>query len=391
MDWKKWLSLAGGAIIVLIFLAYLIFTSSFFLKRVALPIAGNFLKMEIKADSIDLDGLSKISIQNLKLTPNNEETILEAAEIQISLSSFSSPISIEEVFLDKASINIVQTPDGGNLAAVLALFAAEEEEKAPLELSLVLKNLIIQNSSVKWRMIGEDDSLMGAELKNINLTGKEIGNELNGKVYHSKFASCQHGFLTIQSSPADMGFYIVPDEAVKDLNVDESFLIGNYSSSKAKRDEINEKLLGYRSDDLIVTTKLEIATNNIGTGAMVIFIGLYIGLVFLISCAAILALKELSQCIDNKEKYQILRKIGVDEKMINKSLFIQIAIYFAFPLILALIHSIFGIQVCKLMLESSGQLNVFGAIKITILFLIIIYGGYFYITYLSAKNIIKER
>lgn len=215
--------------------------------------------------------------------------------------------------------------------------------------------------------------------------------ELNGKVYHSKFASCQHGFLTIQSSPADMGFYIVPDEAVKDLNVDESFLIGNYSSSKAKRDEINEKLLGYRSDDLIVTTKLEIATNNIGTGAMVIFIGLYIGLVFLISCAAILALKELSQCIDNKEKYQILRKIGVDEKMINKSLFIQIAIYFAFPLILALIHSIFGIQVCKLMLESSGQLNVFGAIKITILFLIIIYGGYFYITYLSAKNIIKER
>ena len=182
MNWKKWLSLAGGAIIVLIFLAYLIFTSSFFLKRVALPIAGNFLKMEIKADSIDLDGLSKISIQNLKLTPNNEETILEAAEIQISLSSFSSPISIEEVFLDKASINIVQTPDGGNLAAVLALFSAEEEEKAPLELSLVLKNLIIQNSSVKWRMIGEDDSLMGAELKNINLTGKEIGNELNGKV-----------------------------------------------------------------------------------------------------------------------------------------------------------------------------------------------------------------
>ena len=157
MNWKKWLSLAGGAIIVLIFLAYLIFTSSFFLKRVALPIAGNFLKMEIKADSIDLDGLSKISIQNLKLTPNNEETILEAAEIQISLSSFSSPISIEEVFLDKASINIVQTPDGGNLAAVLALFSAEEEEKAPLELSLVLKNLIIQNSSVKWRMIGEDD------------------------------------------------------------------------------------------------------------------------------------------------------------------------------------------------------------------------------------------
>ena len=49
-------------------------------------------------------------------------------------------------------------------------------------------------------------------------------------------------------------------------------------------------------------------------GAMVIFIGLYIGIVFLISCAAILALKELSQSIDNKGKYQILRNVGVDEK-----------------------------------------------------------------------------
>lgn len=76
-------------------------------------------------------------------------------------------------------------------------------------------------------------------------------------------------------------------------------------------------------------------------GAMVIFIGLYIGIVFLISCAAILALKELSQSIDNKGKYQILRNVGVDEKMINRSLFKQIAVYFAFPLILALIHSIF--------------------------------------------------
>ena len=48
---------------------------------------------------------------------------------------------------------------------------------------------------------------------------------------------------------------------------------------------------------------------------------------------AILALKELTESTDNKERYTMLRKLGADEKMINKSLFRQIAIFFMFPLL----------------------------------------------------------
>lgn len=146
----------------------------------------------------------------------------------------------------------------------------------------------------------------------------------------------------------------------------------------------------YSSDVLLINTRIQIYTSSIGMGAMVIFIGLYIGIVFLISCAAILALKELSQSIDNKEKYQTLRKIGVDERMINRSLFKQIAIYFAFPLILAIIHSIFGIQVCNMMLQTFNQTDALEAIITTGIFLVIIYGGYFIITYLCSKSIIKD-
>lgn len=40
----------------------------------------------------------------------------------------------------------------------------------------------------------------------------------------------------------------------------------------------------------------------------------------------------------------MIRKIGVDEKMINMALFKQIGIFFAFPLLLAIIHSVFGIK-----------------------------------------------
>lgn len=215
--------------------------------------------------------------------------------------------------------------------------------------------------------------------------------ELNGKTYQSKFKECQDGFVSMQSSHMSMGVYIVPDEAVNGFKISDSFLIGNYDANdKETRSTIEEKMQSYRSDTLIINTKIEIYEGSVGMGAMVIFVGLYIGIVFLISCGAILSLKELSQSIDNKGKYQILRKIGVDEKMINRSLFKQIAIYFAFPLILALIHSIFGIQVCNLMLQSFNRDNVLDSIITTAIFLVIIYGGYFLITYQCSKRIIKE-
>lgn len=63
---------------------------------------------------------------------------------------------------------------------------------------------------------------------------------------------------------------------------------------------------------------MTIKENSIGLGAMVTFIGLYLGIIFLISCAAILALKELSESSDNVEKFNMLRKIGVDEKWLIK-------------------------------------------------------------------------
>lgn len=124
---------------------------------------------------------------------------------------------------------------------------------------------------------------------------------------------------------------------------------------------------------------------------MITFIGLYLGIVFLIASAAILALKELSESTDNKERFNMLRKIGTDESMLNRALFRQIGIFFLFPLILALIHSIFGIKFCAYFLETFGNEELVKSIIITAGIIVFIYGGYFLITYLCSKNIIKER
>ena len=138
-------------------------------------------------------------------------------------------------------------------------------------------------------------------------------------------------------------------------------------------------------------TKIYVHEASIGLGAMVTFIGLYIGIIFLISCAAILALKELSESSDNAEKFQMLRKLGVDEKMLNKALFRQIGVFFMFPLLIAIIHSVFGIKFCNFLLTSVGADNLMSSIIMTAVFIVAIYGGYFVVTYLCSKNVIKEK
>lgn len=183
-NWKKWLPITGGALIILVFLAYFIITSSFFLTKVALPIAGNILKIEIKADSVKLSGLSKVDVKGLKVTPQGEETILEAGEVMAELNkldlSFAS-FSIKEVYLDKGLVNIVQTPDGGNLAALLELFGGEKDTNKP-PMALQVDKVAVKDSIVKWKMIGADNSVMGADMEKVNVSGEGIGTELSGKL-----------------------------------------------------------------------------------------------------------------------------------------------------------------------------------------------------------------
>jgi len=171
-------------------------------------------------------------------------------------------------------------------------------------------------------------------------------------------------------------------------------MVANYKNEDKKATEeliLNLEQHPYNAQTLLNTnTKISIYEASVGLSAIITFIGIYLGMIFLISSAAMLALKELSESSDNKEKYQILRRIGVDEKVLHKALFMQIAIFFLFPIFIAIIHSIFGLQFANTMLVTFGNQKLLASIIMTACFLIFIYGGYFLITYLCSKNIIKE-
>lgn len=234
------------------------------------------------------------------------------------------------------------------------------------------------------------------EFRNEGLKVDTILN-INEKELKPKYDSCVEGFIAMNSTYSNMGVFVVPDNAVNDSMKKYEYLTANYNVTDINEKNLSEKELSEickeNSNNTVIDfdSKMAIKENSIGLGAMVTFIGLYLGIIFLISCAAILALKELSESSDNVEKFNMLRKIGVDEKMINKALFRQIGIFFMFPLLVAIIHSVFGIKFCNFLLSSFGAANLVSSIIGVAIFIVAIYGGYFLVTYICSKNIIKEK
>ena len=237
------------------------------------------------------------------------------------------------------------------------------------------------------------------EIRNIALKNGEQIN-LFGHTLKPKYDSCRDGFLEMSSNHINTGIILVSDNVIDENYLIKNHLIGNYIATDKKEiikieDNINKLERNPKANDYLLpsgSTKLSIKEATTGLSAMVTFIGLYLGVIFLISSAAILGLKELSESSDNKQRFRMLRKIGTDEKMINKALFRQIAIFFMLPLILALIHSVFGIMFAMKILEVLfGDEQLSPSIIMTAIFIVVIYGGYFLITYYCSKNIIKER
>ena len=117
---------------------------------------------------------------------------------------------------------------------------------------------------------------------------------------------------------------------------------------------------------------------------------MYLGIVFAIASGTVLAIEQLSEAADNKERYRIINQLGASKPMVNRSLFIQIGIAFMFPLAVALIHSLVGLNEINHIISLTANIDIGDNILITALFIIVAYGGYYFATYLASNRIINE-
>jgi putative ABC transport system permease protein len=249
--------------------------------------------------------------------------------------------------------------------------------------------------------LNDDEYIIVADYKNMVMIRnqalkKGIILSVNGKEYKPRYNECKDGFVRIGVQNMNDGILVVPDNAVKPQQVRNMGLSADYrADTKEERYSIETQLdnlmknISFKKSFISWNSRIDLAESSVGLGALVTFIALYLGIIFLISSAAILALRELSDSADNKERYGMLRKLGVDERMIDMALFKQIGIFFAFPLILALIHSVFGIKFINIILATMGMSSMAASIGLTLAFVAVIYGGYFLITYLCSRSIIR--
>ncbi|GAA0730293.1 ABC transporter permease [Clostridium malenominatum] len=257
------------------------------------------------------------------------------------------------------------------------------------EISLNKDEVLLMSN---YNMLAKQVSEKLKSSKKVNIKGKDYLVK-NDKIIEENLATylLLSNFLTI----------VINDEFLCDYNeISRSTLNIMYSDKNREENnkkyrEINENFLNgkYKSLNvpiIISSSKDDIySTSKRGTTS-VLFIGIYLGLVFLISSMAVLALQQLSEASDSIERYRTLKRIGVNKKIIDKTIFIQTLIYFSLPMTLALIHSIIGVTVVNKEISKFNQIDIRFSALITALLFIVIYAVYFYITYTGYKNIVKN-
>uniref|UniRef100_UPI00325FF6F1 FtsX-like permease family protein n=1 Tax=Clostridium sp. NkU-1 TaxID=1095009 RepID=UPI00325FF6F1 len=216
--------------------------------------------------------------------------------------------------------------------------------------------------------LGDNTLMPKGEVQNIKLSNSDSGiifvvNDTFSEIFH-------------KSSDHVLNITCKTEEGSKELQEK----LKQYSNSE----DYQEKGFWYYS------SREEIYASSIAAKAIISFLAIYLGIVFMVACAAILAIQQLAQAADNKERYALLRKLGAEKKMLDRALFVQILSYFLLPLMLGIAHSIVGLTAVNDLMKAFKRVTMMDSILIPALFILVIYGIYFGLTYIGCKHILRR-
>lgn len=324
----------------------------------------------------------------VKVLKENDINIDNCSDSYIDYKIYESKIPIESIIKNEKDLSRQYTMNSGHVGNIDIIKLSDYNKL--LELQNKEKVSLKDN---EYLIFTKEESMLNTYKQ--FLEGKNTI-KIDGKEYHSKYKDAMKININNRQSTSDIGKIVVPDYAVKNLKITDSNIVMELNDNQKELKIVDEKLQKLDKETngevyLALLTKEELVTSSLGTSTVLAYLGIYLGIVFLITSGAILALQQLSEATDNIERYGLLRKIGVDKSMINKALFSQIGIYFLLPLGLAIIHSIIGLNVSNEVVSVFGAANMIPNIILASAFICVVYGVYFLATFISAKNIIKSK
>lgn len=389
-------------ICIMLFITISVLSAALSMKDSLSKDLDSMCPVDVQLAKYSYDAMSEAYATSQDMNEKDRE-MLEDSKLSIIETLNNSGFDVQKYFKDAAEYNVYNT--GLTVKDTLGDINTDDYQFIADTIMPVMTigdyNSVARLYGNSTYELNDDEYIIVADYKNMVMIRnqalkKGIILSVNGKEYKPRYNECKDGFVQIGVQNMNDGILVVPDNAVKPQQVRNMGLSADYrADTKEERYSIETQLdnlmknISFQTSFISWNSRIDLAESSVGLGALVTFIALYLGIIFLISSAAILALRELSDSADNKERYGMLRKLGVDERMIDMALFRQIGIFFAFPLILALIHSVFGIKFINIILATMGMSSMAASIGLTLAFVAVIYGGYFLITYLCSRSIIR--
>jgi putative ABC transport system permease protein len=189
---------------------------------------------------------------------------------------------------------------------------------------------------------------------------------------------------------------VVPDAVAAALPAYQSYLaLGVNGPVPEEVDQVLERQtretqLQGRGDIMLLVTRAEVMGTAFLIEGMLVFLSFYIGVMFILISATLLALQQVTDAVEHRQRFEILRKLGADESMIGRTIARQLGLYFLTPVVVALLHSVVALlALARLVRVGAGYTTVWPATLVTLGIFGLIYGSYYLLSLQSCRALSK--
>ena len=357
---------------------------------------------ELRAQGIDIDSVCDSPLQLDLYFPLTKDEVLQianGADTQVS-----TPLNMSS--LSKASG--AETPAGveNSIADVYGLSVMKESQY----------NQLLAYCGKPEVNLGGNGYLITCDMGNsitdfydkVLASGVTIGLGGHELTPAAQKVDVESSALADSAMGSNAGTIIVPDDVVDDarLQIQTSNLLVNYNKpgvSTEQGDKVMAQvdtnhisyspvytesgIIGYWGTNTTRTSMY--ASTNTLCGS-VSYLAIYIGFVLVIACAAILAIQQLSGVSDASRNYRVLSELGCDKSQIAHSVLAQQTVFFLFPLVIGIAHSLVALKVVIDLVRIFGGLTISGMVGFTCAIFLAAYGGYFLVTYVMSRGIVND-
>ena len=123
--------------------------------------------------------------------------------------------------------------------------------------------------------------------------------------------------------------------------------IALWNTSSQTDDEKKKELEAYQQSDIAggIDGKIEIAQLLFQFYGSLLFLGILLAIAFSVGAVLVIYYKQVSEGYEDRERYVILKKIGIDQPMIHQSINRQVLIVFFLPLLTAFLHTVLSYNI----------------------------------------------